>query len=202
MLSNYSDLDSTNDPVITAAETPAQETVYPRSLIVREIIETLLLSLLIFWLVNSVVGRVRIEGTSMVPTVLDGQYIFTNKLAYFMDEPDRGDVVVLHSPRFDRDLIKRVIGLPGDEIRIEDSILYINDVMVEEEYINGPTDYSGSWSVPEGEVFVLGDNRNVSYDSHSYGSVPIDNIFGRSWVIYWPVGDIHRIEHAAHALDS
>jgi signal peptidase I len=104
---------------------------------------------------------------------------------------DYGDIIVFHNPGNPaEDFIKRVIGLPGDMVTVENGIVYINDFPLDESYIAAPPNYSGSWEVPEGGVFVLGDNRNQSSDSHAWGFVPVENIVGRALVIYWPLDSV------------
>lgn len=190
-------------PPQTAPPAPSpQPPALSRGFVGRELIETLLLALIIYWLVDAVVGRVLIDGTSMLPTITAGERLFVNNLAYFFDEPERGDIVVLHSPRYDRNLIKRLIGLPGDHVVIEEGKVRVNDVLLNEPYINADPSYTGDWTLSSEEVFVLGDNRNVSYDSHNYGPVSIDNIFGKAWAIYWPYSDIDIVRHHPHTLDG
>jgi signal peptidase I len=190
-------------PYPPPAETPAQPMAQPGSLIAREIIETLLLTLLIFWVVNTITGRFRIEGSSMLPTMHEGEYVLINKLSYFLDQPERGDIIVLNYPRDpSRDFIKRIIGTPGDNIEVKDQTVYINDVALTEPYINAAPNYKGSWTVPADQFFVLGDNRNNSSDSHNWGFVARDEIVGKGWVVYWPVTDMQRIPHYAHTLEG
>ena len=158
--------------------------------------ETLLLTILIFWAVNSATGRFRIDGSSMEPNLHDGQYIIINKLIYQLREPVRGDVVVFQYPHDpSRDFIKRVIGLPGDEIVIEQGQISINGTTIDEPYIPQLGVYSGAWQLQDGEYFVLGDNRNNSSDSHNWGTLPGENIIGRAWVIYWPFQDWGSVPH-------
>jgi signal peptidase I len=87
------------------------------------------------------------------------------------------------------DYIKRVIGIPGDEVIVRDGQVYVNGQRLEEDYIMAPPGYEDTWVVPENEVFVLGDNRNQSSDSHSWGFVPFENIVGRAMVVYWPLSE-------------
>ncbi len=173
----------------------------PGSLIAREIIETFLLTLLIFWAVNTLTGRFRIEGSSMMPTMQEGEYVLINKLAYYLEEPKRGDIIVLHYPRDpSRDFIKRVVGIPGDVVEIDNEVVTINGQLISEPYINSPPQYNGSWTVPDEQFFVLGDNRNNSSDSHTWGFLPRDHIVGKGWVVYWPVDQVERIPHYSHPL--
>ena len=188
----------TVDDGLASAELELDPTPIPQpsSLIAREIIETFLLTLLIFWAVNTMTGRFRIEGSSMMPTMQEGEYVLINKLAYYLDEPERGDIIVLRYPRDpSRDFIKRVMGLPGDVIEIENEQVTINGQVIDEPYIESEPRYNGSWTVPDDQFFVLGDNRNNSSDSHTWGFLPRDHIVGKGWVVYWPAEKMERIPH-------
>ena len=165
----------------------------------REIAETLLLTLFILWIVNAVTGRFRIEGHSMLPTLQEGEYVIINKLSYYLDDPDRGDIIVLHFPNDrSRDFIKRLVGLPGDQVEVSDGVVKVNGIALEEPYINAEPSYSGSWQVPEGQYFVLGDNRNNSSDSHNWSFLPREDIVGKAWVIYWGPENWGLIPHYDH----
>jgi signal peptidase I len=171
------------------------------ALLVREVVETVILTLFIFWMVNTVTGRFRIEGHSMDPTLGEGQYVLINKLAYYLDQPERGDIIVLEFPNdHSRDFIKRIIGLPGDHVVIDDQQVTVNGVVLDEPYIKAPPNYSGTWDVPEGNYFVLGDNRNNSHDSHSWSFLPEDDIVGKAWLIYWGPSDWGLVPHYAHPI--
>ena len=163
----------------------------------------MLLTILIFWAVNAATGRFRIDGNSMEPNLSDGQYIIINKLVYQLREPQRGDVVVFQYPHDpSRDFIKRVIGIPGDEVAVTRGAISINGQPVEEPYIAQPGSYSGRWTLGPDQFFVLGDNRNNSSDSHNWGVLPRDNLVGRAWVIYWPVQDWGGVPHSAFDLSN
>lgn len=167
----------------------------PTEIIIREIIETLLLTFFIFWLVNSFVGRYRIDGSSMNPTLHNGQYLLINNISYFLDEPDRGDIIVFEHPNQDLNLIKRVIGISGDRVEIREGEVRVNGVLLSEPYILEAPNYSGTWDVAEGEFFVLGDNRRNSSDSHSWNGLPEENILGKAMVVYWPPQDWSAVPH-------
>ncbi len=159
----------------------------------RELIETVVLAVLIFFAVKAVVQNFRVEGASMEPSLHNEQYLLVNKAIYFrvdMDKvhsvlpfipgdderhlfraPRRGDVVVF---RFhldpSRDFIKRVIGVPGDTVEVKDGTVFINGALLQEDYILAAPNYTyGPKTVPEGHYFVLGDNRRNSFDSHAWG---------------------------------
>ena len=133
---------------------------------------------------------------------IENQLIDDNtKLAYYLDEPKRGDIIVLHYPRDpSRDFIKRVIGLPGDRIEVRDQQVTVNETIISEPYISAAPTYEGTWIVPDGEFFVLGDNRNNSSDSHTWEFLPGELIVGRGWVVYWPFNKMERVPHHAHEV--
>lgn len=200
-------------PAPVAAPVPATDGGYlngdptarpmPTAVFYRELIETLLLTLLIFWAVNAVTGRFRIEGQSMLPTLHEGEYVLINKLAYYFDEPQRGDIIVLHYPRDrSRDFIKRVIGLPGDTVEIGDEEVAVNGVVLNEPYISAPASTSGTWVVPDDSFFVMGDNRNNSSDSRNWSFLPRSDIIGKAWVIYWPIDAAKLVPHVIHPVPS
>jgi signal peptidase I len=157
--------------------------------LVREIVETVALTLIIFVLIRVVVQNFRIEGYSMEPTLHQDQFLIVNKFSYrWLHPPERGDIIVFEYPRApDRDFIKRVIGLPGEKVEVRQGRVYINDKQLEEPYIASQPSYSwGPRVVNDDEYFVLGDNRNNSSDSHTWGLLPKDNIIGKAWLSYWP----------------
>lgn len=161
-----------------------------------DILETLLLSAALFLVINALSARVRVDGFSMLPTLQDGEFVLVNRLAYRFDTPQRGDIVVFHFPLDPKqDLIKRVIGLPGDTVSVQGGMVKVNDEKLQEPYIAETPLYSGSWVVPDGQLFVLGDNRNDSSDSHSWGMLPFENIVGRAVLIYWPFQNLQLIDH-------
>jgi signal peptidase I len=163
---------------------------------ILDLIETLILSVVLFLLINAVTARVRVDGFSMRPTLNDGEFILVNRMAYKFTTPKRGEIIVFRSPVTpDEDLIKRIIGLPGDEVTINDGHVYINGNLLDEPYIAASPIYSGSWQIVDGYLFVLGDNRNDSSDSHSWGLVPLQNVVGKSILIYWPFSEWGMLNH-------
>jgi signal peptidase I len=123
----------------------------------------------------------------MQPTLKQGYLLLVNKLAYKLGEPEYGDVIVFHyNGDQQEDYIKRVIGLPGDEVDIRDGVVRVNGMVLTEPYIMEVPGYTGTWSVPEGSLFVLGDNRNHSSDSHQWGYVQMDWVVGKALYVYWP----------------
>ena len=154
-------------------------------------VETILLALVIFLAINALSARVRVENVSMRPTLQPGEFLLINRVSYKLGQPSIGDIIVFHAPGVSElDYIKRVIALPGDTVRITDGIVYVNEQPLYEPYIADPPNYSGEWTVPSNEYFVLGDNRNNSSDSHHWGFVPKDDIVGRALLIYWPFDKI------------
>jgi signal peptidase I len=178
----------------TVQPQPAQESS-PGSW--RDIAETLALTLVIFLLIRSVVQNFRIDGVSMEPNFHDGQFLIINKLAYKLGTPSRGDVVVFRYPLDPtRDFIKRVIGLPGDVIEVRRGQVLVNGTPVHEPYPLLTSAYvRPPIAVGPDELYVLGDNRNNSSDSHSWGLLPMDLVIGKAWVSYWPPQDWAVISH-------
>lgn len=151
-----------------------------------EVLQTVLMALVLYFLIDLVLGRVRVENISMQPTLKAGEFILVNKMAYRIGDYNHGDIVIFHHTESE-DYIKRVIGVPGDMIRVQGGIVYVNNQPTQEAYIAAPPNYSGNWTVPENSLFVLGDNRNQSSDSHSWGFVPTNTVVGRAMVVYWPL---------------
>ncbi len=168
----------------------------------RDLFETLVLSLILFLIINAVSARIRIESVSMLDTLNPGDFVFVNKIAYKINDPDLGDVVVFEPP-FDsaEPYIKRVIGRPGDEVRIENGRVYINDQLIIESYIRENTSSGGTWEVPEDSLFVMGDNRGNSSDSRSWGMVPSENVIGEALFVYWPPEQWGALSQSAVAAE-
>lgn len=165
---------------------------------IRQILVTMLIVIAIFLGMHFSLQSYVVDGKSMEPSFIDGEWLLVDKLSYHFGSPERGDVVILHPPvDSSGPFIKRIIGVPGDHINItEEGDIYINNHLLEENPDNGPTDRIGSYcnvDVGEDEYFVLGDNRSSnhgpvgnSYDSRSFGLVPEKNIIGKVWIRYWP----------------
>ncbi|HLA08624.1 MAG TPA: signal peptidase I, partial [Anaerolineales bacterium] len=164
--------------------------------IALDILETLVLAVVLYFGINAVSARVRVDGFSMNPSLANGEYILVNKLAYKTGFPTRGDIIVFSFPLDpNQDLIKRVIGLPGETVAIQDGKVSINGVVLDEPYIAAPPFYNGTWVVAKDQLFVLGDNRNESKDSHEWGLLPLENVIGKAIVIYWPPPQWEMINH-------
>ena len=134
---------------------------------------------------------VRVEGTSMLPNLEDQDRLFINKFAFRVGEIHRGDVVVFRYPRdVTKNYIKRVVALPGDHIRIDRGVVFVNGTRLPESYV--PTRFTDERSqpdmkVPENHFFVLGDHRNISSDSREFGPVERSLIYGKAAFVYWPM---------------
>jgi signal peptidase I len=153
-----------------------------------ELTQTILLAVILFLIINSLTTRIRVQSVSMQPTLFEPDLVLVNRLAYKLGQPQREDVIIFNPPvKSDEPYIKRVIGLPGDIVRVANGVVYVNDNPLKETYIAAPPNYNGSWTVPDGHIFVLGDNRNNSSDSHQWGMVPLASIIGKAEFIYWPV---------------
>ncbi|MFN2217502.1 MAG: signal peptidase I [Anaerolineae bacterium] len=164
----------------------------------RELLETILPALLIALLINVFVGQAtRVEGQSMEPNLHSEQRLVVEKLSYRFHGPQRFDIVVVKMPDQGEELlIKRVIGLPGETVEIRDGQVYVDGILLEEPFIDTSTHpgRDSKITVPPLHVYVMGDNRDRSNDSRSFGPVPIDNVIGRAWLSYWPpdqIGFIH-----------
>jgi len=159
-------------------------------------VETLLLALILFFGINALSDRVRVENISMLPTLRPGEFLLVNKVAYKLGEPQIGDIITFHYPKNPQEnYIKRVMGLPGDEIKIEDGKVFVNGTQLDEPYIAAVTASQGTWTVPEDSLFVMGDNRNESSDSRAWGPVPMDLVVGKAVVIYWPLEKFQLLSH-------
>lgn len=154
------------------------------------------LSLTLYVLINSSTARVRNDGYSMGTTLPNQSYILADRLAYRQDDPQRGDIIIFQFPlNPEQDLIKRVIGLPGDTITVQGGTVAVNGAPLVEPYITEPPVYNGTWDVPEDQYFVLGDNRNDSRDSHQWGFLPRENIIAKAVWIYYPLSDFGIIDN-------
>ncbi|RME85818.1 MAG: signal peptidase I [Caldilineae bacterium] len=163
----------------------------------REMVETVLPAVLIALLIHLFLAQAtRVEGYSMEPTLYGHQRLVIEKISYHLHPPHRGDIVVLRVPGYGQDmLIKRVIGLPGETIEIKDGVVFINGQILPEPYLDGSArgNYP-STLIPPDYYFVMGDNRNNSNDSRSFGPVPRDAIVGRAWLRYWPPYELGLVE--------
>jgi signal peptidase I len=179
---------------VVALDTPRPS---PARRILNEAIQTIALALLLFLVINSISARIRVDGSSMEPSFQDGDYVIVNKLAYRSGDLQRGDVIVFPFPlNQEEDFIKRIIGLPGDNLHIVRGDVFLNGRRINENYLL--SDARGDFeeiTVPSGTVFVMGDNRYDSSDSRIWGPLLIDDIIGKAVYRYWPFNTIGTVEH-------
>lgn len=153
----------------------------------KEIVQTALISLAIFFFVYIILVQPhRVKGDSMLPNYHDGELLLTEKVTYRIYKPERGDVIVFRAPQRNVDFIKRIIGLPGDTVRIEDGVVFINDEKLIEPYETQKTQGTTTVTLESTDYFVLGDNRGSSSDSRSFGPIRRNSIRGKVWLVYWP----------------
>ena len=187
----------------------------------REVIEAVLLAVMVFMLLQTTVRNFKVDGSSMDPTLVNGQYLLVNRLVYLRIEmdrfssivpfwqaeedsvryaihpPERGEVIVFEFPDVipsnpKRDFVKRVIGLPGETIEVKDGVPFVDGVVLEEPYLTTKDGSNGrKVELGAGEYYVIGDNRAHSNDSRRWGAVPEENLRGKVWMIYWPAPRIH-----------
>lgn len=195
-------------PDASAAETEPRRGP-GRLRLLREVVETIALTVVVFVVINALTGRFRVEGPSMRPTLQEGQYLVIRKSVcklylplggditiYKFPPPRRGDIIVFHHPQNpDRDLIKRVVGLPYEKVTISKGQVYINGVLLAEPYVKYQAGRSGSYELGADEFFVLGDNRPDSDDSRNWGVVKRDEIIGKAWISYWPPSEWGGVAH-------
>ena len=186
-----------------------------------ELLQTVFLTLLIFFAVRAVVQNFKVEGTSMEPTLHNNEFLIINKATYLRVDgtplaglfdrngdpgpvfafgaPAHGDIIVFKYPQdTTKDFIKRIIGVPGDTVEVRDGHVYLNGAALDEPYIRQGATYSRRPEVvPEGEYFVLGDNRPNSSDSHVWGYVPASDLIGKAWFSYWPPPEWGPLQSAA-----
>jgi len=161
---------------------------------VRETIEMIVMAIILYILIDAVVARVVVQKISMIPTLVPGEVLLVNKLKYKFSEIERGDIITFQYPLDpELDYVKRAIGLPGDEVVVVGGQVMVNGRALNEPYISSAPDYEGVWEVPESALFVLGDNRNPSADSHVWGFVPVENVIGKAFAVYWPINRIRGL---------
>ena len=166
--------------------------------VAREILETVVLAAVIWLLINFTTARYVVEGSSMEPNLTTGQFLIVSRLAYRFGQPERGDVIVFDFPgNPSDDYVKRIVGLPGDEILIDQGLVYVNGDLLDEPYISDDslTPRRGTWEVPEDNYFVMGDNRPSSSDSRTWGTLNEGFIVGKAWLSYWPPQEWGIVPH-------
>ncbi|MDQ7026158.1 MAG: signal peptidase I [Anaerolineae bacterium] len=179
-----------------------------RPSLMDEIFRTIIFVIVVTVLFDMAIPRSLVDGSSMLPTFVDGERLIVSRVNYMVTTPQRGDVIVFNTVsagESDIMLIKRVIGEPGDTIEWRDHQLYVNGQWVEEDYIRETCTScpNETWVLASDEYFVMGDNRNHSRDSRSFGPVPIDHVVGRVIFRYWPLPRLGVIEGLAYdGVDS
>ena len=179
-----------------------------------EIVETLVLTLIIFFVIQTFVAQpYQIRQQSMETTLEPDQYVLVDKLTPRFDTYKRGDIVVFTPPEVwaqsdGTPYIKRVIGVGGDKIEIHDGMVFVDGVALNEPYVFKGTDgkpqdtedplQMEKWTVPEGELFLMGDHRKSSADSREFGPVAVDKVIGRAWLRYWPINTLTILPTPAH----
>ncbi len=159
-----------------------------------DVLEVIVLAVGIFLIVYLLILRPhKIKGASMEPNFPDGEYLLTEKVSYYSSNPKRGDVIVFKPPISEDEFIKRIIGLPGETIMLSNGKIFINDEELKEDYIVNIKTLSGSflsegdkYQIPDGNYFVMGDNRLHSSDSRIWGTITKKVITGKAWLIYYP----------------
>ncbi len=165
----------------------------------REIVETVALFAIIFTVARFSIGNFIIIGQSMEPNYHQDQRLLVDRISPMLGWLQRGDVVILHSPAEEIDLIKRLIGQPGDTVELRDNQIYVNGTPLNEPYLPANADSSprGSaiWKLGPDEYFVMGDNRSFSQDSRSFGPAKYNLLIGRALLLYYPFSDFHVVQH-------
>jgi signal peptidase I len=189
-------MDKQKDVSLPSEDVEAQPQKEGWQVVFLDFAKNLLIALVLVFLVNLVIDRVRVENISMFPTLKEGDMLVVNKLAYKLGKVDRGDILTFHYPLDPKlSFIKRAIGLPGDTVEIVNKKVWVNGNALNEPYIVTPSDYTGKWVVPADSVFVLGDNRVDSADSHVWGFVPSNDLVGKVLAVYWPPNRMRIVFH-------
>jgi signal peptidase I len=177
-----------NEPLNETLTPPSPSRAEQLRWLLTETLQTILLAVIIFIAINFATARILVESVSMQPTLYESDFVLVNRMTYLFSQPGRKDVIVFNPPIENQiePYIKRVIGLPGDEVRIANGSVFVNGEPLKESYLAAPPAYSGVWIVPDGMLFVLGDNRNNSSDSHHWGMVAQGSIIGKAEFVYWP----------------
>lgn len=166
--------------------------------IFREMVITLLIAVVIYCSLQITIKSFKVYNISMLPTIQPGDHIILNKLAYKFGTPKRGDIIIFYSPRHQEDLIKRVIAVPGDSVEVKKGKVLVNGQVLNEPYILEQPRYTMfEQTIGPNTYFVLGDDRNNSDDSHNGWTVPVENIIGQAWLVYWPPDRCRVIQHSS-----
>ena len=202
---------------MAAPQQPALAADQPRastgSSILREVAEVVVLAIILYFGISFAVQTVHVEGLSMFATLDDNDYLIADKIDYRLHAPQRGDIVILRPPTNNAvDFIKRVIALPGERLLIRDGVVYIDGHRLIEPYLPEAWTVNNTWLgpskspdgsvIPSGQYFVMGDNRNRSQDSRTFGAIGRDRIDGRAWFRIWPIGHFGNIYAQLPTLES
>ena len=157
--------------------------------LIRELIETIAFTLLVFLLIRFAAQSFRVDGESMQPGLQTDEFVIVDKVTYLFHAPERGDIIVFHYPLdTSRDFIKRVIGVPGDRVSTTSTGVIVDGQTLLEPYIRVPFNFeSNTWKLGPHQFFVMGDNRDNSLDSRSWGLLDKSYIVGKVEAVYWPV---------------
>jgi signal peptidase I len=158
---------------------------------IRELLITLGLAVVIFLVLQTTIQSSIVDGSSMQPSLENGQRLIVIKAVYHFTTPQRGDVVIIHPPVAPQNQwVKRIIGLPGDTVEVKGGVVYVNNIPLAEPYIKAPPAYTlAPYKVPADNYFVMGDNRNNSTDSHYGWTVTGEKIVGEVWLRIWPINE-------------
>jgi signal peptidase I len=198
---------------MAAPQQPAIAAPQPRastaSSLLRELAEVVVLAVILYFGISFAVQTVHVEGLSMFATLDDNDYLIADKIAYRLHAPQRGDIIILRPPTDDsKDFIKRVIALPGERLLIRDGQVLINGHRLNEPYLPENWTSQANWGAPDGVVmppnqyFVMGDNRNRSQDSRTFGPIGRDRIDGRAWFRIWPLNNFGNIYSKVPTLET
>ena len=179
-----------------------------------EIVETLVLTAVLFWVIQSFVAQpFQVQQDSMMDTIQDSQFVLVDRLTPRFDPYHRGDIVVFTPPEATSEsptvkpFIKRVIGVAGDRVELRDGAVFVNDTALDEPYLFAvrgvaqptvPEDGQTSWTIAAGDLFVMGDHRQESSDSRSFGAIKVTDVIGRAWLRYWPLADFGVLPTDGH----
>lgn len=178
---------------------PPAPTEQPRQKsFIRDTLEIVFLALVLYVVIQYAVQTVHVLGSSMLYTLHDNDLLVASKISYKLHQPQRGDIIVFKPPdEASRDFIKRIIALPGERIRITNGVVYINDQILREPYLPEKWTYNNNWPasgqdqiMPPNEYFVMGDNRNHSSDSRTFGPITLESILGKAEIRIWPLNAI------------
>ena len=164
----------------------------------RDTLEIVFLALVLYVVIQYAVQTVHVLGSSMYATLHDNDLLVASKISYKLHPPQRGDIVVFKPPdEASRDFIKRIIALPGERIHITNSVVYINGKVLREPYLPEKWTYNNNWPasgqdqlIPPDQYFVMGDNRNHSSDSRTFGTIELNSILGKAEIRIWPLGEL------------